>query len=185
MRRVLALPRGGAATDRRRLWIEPHDVAAALARCRPEVVTQLLLFSPQTKEETCEMTSANTRCSAKYEVVRDREQLRARLRGHLAAHELPMLIDNGTYSYMIAGMRDCDQALQYRILDPHYGMLYPPGLATELGAYSASLGPLPYGSDEGKDTWQPARWVEEDFAGGDEWMLLLASRAPSAGAAPA
>merc|ERR1712039_1116801 len=109
------------------------------------------LFSPKRQGQTHNMTSANTQRTTAYEVIRDRCVLQAHVREHIAKYRLPIIIDNGTYSYMIAGIRGQAQTTEYRILDPHYGMLYPdPRSPAKVGTYDSSLGETPCGTDAGK-----------------------------------
>jgi len=162
------------------LWVEPHDVAAAFQLRWLQLSTRLVLFAPGTVQKYVTKISSTTGHQAVYEVVVDRGKLLTMLRGHIVSHQVPVLIDNGTYSFAVAGVRcSADGNVEYRILDPHYGMLYPSGCKVSAGEYATGSGEDVYGDDSGKDSWQPQAWLEEDFGrplGGSEWMMLFVAQ---------
>lgn len=113
----------------------------------------------------------------------------------LTVVQLPVLIDDETYSYLILGMqykytvieteekesKKIMSDVRYLIGDPHYGLLYgtrDPSLDwNEIGRKSMADGVsyFDYGSDEGKYQWRDAQWFEKNTNGNTTktWMMLF------------
>jgi len=169
--------------QRRHLWVEPHDIALALATRSPHLKVRLELFAPSLAGGTVvSRKSYTTGHEANFKVIQDVKQLRAVVQQHLLVHNAPVLIDNGTAAFAIAGMRRNGGNVEYRILDPHYGIYYQKEGYEKRTDKDYKVGDItPYGSDAGKDTWKPASWIEETMGKRqvkteDEWMMLFVHR---------
>ena len=102
--------------------------------------------------------------------LQDVKQLRAVVQQHLLVHNAPVLIDNGTAAFAIAGMRRNGLSflrhlivsvglevrvvaggnVEYRILDPHYGIYYQKEGYEKRTDKDYKVGDItPYGSDAG------------------------------------
>jgi len=140
--------------DRRGLRLKPHDAKAVLQRRLPSPSLQLVIFStkPNTKTKA-ELYKGGT---AEYSTEKDVSAIRKRIRECLQKNGL-VLIDDGEYAYVIAGMRvDDDGDVEYQLLDPHYGQAYATRDHRENWRLKNVIGlEQPYGSDWGKVRWVP------------------------------
>ena len=146
------------------LWIEPQDVCQYIYKyIHPLPSQQVLIYRVKSKEEsgeTREKKCSNGNIYTYYTVYLSPKEIGK----YLTKTGLPILIDNGISSYMIAGVRGgATSQVMYRIIDPHYGLSYakvPLGFVPD--------GVFDYGNDDGKDTWREAEFIHDK-----EWMMLF------------
>lgn len=140
--------------NRRGLRLKPHDAKAVLQRRLPSPSLELVIFStnPNVKTKT-ELYRGGT---AVYNVEHEVSGIRNRI-GKCLQQDGLVIIDDGEYAYIIAGMRVDDEGdVDYQLLDPHYGLAYATRDHRENWRLKNVIGlEQPYGSDHGKVRWVP------------------------------
>jgi len=140
--------------NRRDLRLKPHDAKAVLQGRLPSPSLQLVIFS--TMPNTRTKTELYRGGSAVYTIESDVSAIRKRI-GLCLQQDGLVIIDDGEYAYIIAGMRvDEEGDVDYQLLDPHYGHSYATRDHRENWRLKNVIGlTQPYGSDEGKVRWVP------------------------------
>jgi len=139
--------------SRRDLRLKHHDAKAVLQRWLPSPTLKLIIFStnPNIKKNT-ELYGGTAVYTAEDDVTAIRKRI-----GECLQNDGLVIIDDGEYAYIIAGMRidDYDE-VDYQLLDPHYGLAYATRDHRENWRLKNVIGDdKPYGSDRGKVHWVP------------------------------
>jgi len=156
--------------DRRELRVRPHDAKAVLQRRLPSPSLELVIFS--TKPDVKTKTALHRGGTEVYNIEHDASAIRKRI-GDCLQQDGLVIIDDGSYAYIISGMRvDNDGHVDYQLLDPHYGLAYATRDHRENWRLKNVIGlEQPYGSDSGKIRWVPGPL----FMRGSSvvWMMLF------------
>ena len=170
--------------SKRHLWIEPHDLAMCIRThyAAHKLRIKLLLFDtkPNAKAQSEQSMQRATRKkqTVKYDrLVSDAAEMRVMIVQHLRAHSVPIIMDDGEYSYLLLAIHVDDGRVSYLVGDPHYGMMYgardPTTKWSELGRHSdEEHNVFQYGLDYGKMQWKEGKFVEQS---NKTWMFLFVS----------
>lgn len=173
--------------SKRHLWIEPHDLAAFINTNYKDhkLDCKLMIYDTKTrqlinKEEIMRKVTKKGQTVVYDEYVSESSEIRNRIQEFIKQHQLPIIIDDGDYSYILMGI-SCDDDggdVWYLIGDPHYGMMYGKRDVkvnwNDLGKNSNEENNIfNYGPDFGKIQWKPSTFLEES---NKTWMMLFVTK---------
>ena len=98
------------------LWIEPHDIAEYIKNHLDMFSLKIVYFTSAYDSKKM----LNERDLSKYDLfirIQKFDKLLDMLISHFKNSKLPVAIDNGTYSYLIAEIYDCRE--KFLLIDPH------------------------------------------------------------------
>ncbi|ETO22645.1 hypothetical protein RFI_14547 [Reticulomyxa filosa] len=151
--------------ESRGLWIEPHDVEDYIhSHYADSIGTELESHKIKKKKTKKKKSEKQKEKEVTYpKIVDSCEEIRQIIIKHLESVNLPILIDDGSYSYLISGIDFKNE--KYEIIDPHYGMLYSKNPPNTTSSDKKNI----YGDDSGKIRWEAFDWFENQSK---TWMML-------------
>ena len=170
--------------SKKHLWIEPHDLLKYIQSNYSQYKLYIQLIIYQTKRNMEKQTNLIKQTKKNEEVKYDKcitntKDIRQIIYQHFKRHKLPIIIDDGEYSYILLAIYcgNNDDNYFYLIGDPHYGMLYGKRDVkkdwNKLGQDSnENNNVFHYGPDYGKMQWKKGEFLENR---NKTWMMLFVS----------